>query len=233
MKSRKMMMAVLVTAVFILFTVLIRVVDVQPIGPAESEVGLAALNQGAQRAIGTNPGWEHISEILGIIGILTGCAMVLLGLWQWISRKSLKKVDQGFFVLGALYAVMIICWKGFDWLAINYRPLLVNNVLEPSYPSTHTMLAIIFFGSAIPFIVTYTGHKTLRNLMVILAVCAMVMTVLSRLLAGVHWLTDIVGSILLSAAMLLWFSVALDRIKKERLRSPMTTPMSEHRSGTS
>ena len=52
--------------------------------------------------------------------------------------------------------------------------------------------------------------------MVILAVCAMVMTVLSRLLAGVHWLTDIIGGLLFGLMLLSWFKCSADWIEQKR-----------------
>ena len=205
MKNKQMMTACLLTGAALLFTLLIKVVDVQAVGPNGSAVGFAAINDAVRKGLGTSLGWYKISKILGYVAILTGGLFACLGLWQLVQRKSLKKVDKVFFVLAALYVLLVIFWKGFDKIALNYRPILENGVLEPSYPSTHSLLGLVFFGSAVPMIVNYVKPGMVQKLLVGLACLGALLTVLARFLSGVHWLTDIVGGILIAAAMLAWF----------------------------
>ena len=205
MKNKRLLSAVCWTAAALLFTLLIKLVDVRPAGAANAPLGFAGINTAVHEALGTSSFWYKVSKGLGICGILTAVSFAGLGLWQWWQRKSLKEVDRVFFALAGLYAAVVILWKLFDVLALNYRPVLDKGAAEPSYPSTHTLLAICFFGSAVPMIMTYVKNRTLRKVLALCAIAAAFLTVLARFLSGVHWFTDIIGGILISGALLSWF----------------------------
>ncbi|MGM0165711.1 hypothetical protein IGI39_000657 [Enterococcus sp. AZ135] len=119
--------------------------------------------------------------------------------------------------MGFLYAGSAAAYVFFERVIINYRPILVNGQLEPSYPSSHTFLAITVLLSA--FYILYEQGK-IKRIVSYLCLIGMIILVGGRALSGVHWITDILGGILLS---ILFVSIYLstlenssDNNKKER-----------------
>ena len=202
---------------FLLLILLLRTVDVAAIGPAETSVGLAHLNGAFRDWVGFCSTWYQISKWLGLLAVAVVAGAALLGLWQWIRRKKIGKVDRLLFALGALYLAVGACYLLFGLVVVNCRPVLLPDELVPeaSFPSSHTLLACTVFGSAFWLIAKY-----LRSGWKIAAWCAcgalLAATVLSRLLSGVHWLTDILGGLLLSAALLCFFVVLKNKAEAKR-----------------
>ena len=89
---------------FAAFTIVIAAVDVRPIGPEQSMVGLAAVNQFVFDLIGVNMQWYHLTEWIGMAVLLIPLFFALLGFGQLIQRKSLWKMDKQLLLLGVFYA---------------------------------------------------------------------------------------------------------------------------------
>ena len=206
----------ILTAIALVFTVLVRFVDVQGIGPNGSDVGFASVNGAVSDTVGVSLFWYEVSQTLGILAILTCVFFAVLGGYQLIKEKSLKKVDKRILALGGLYAVTLILYVFFDKVAVNYRPVLENGVLEASYPSSHTMLSLVAFGSLSLLVRKYFIEEKPRRIICSAAIVLMVLSVLSRLLSGFHWLTDIIGGLLIAGALLAWFAVVCGRIDGRR-----------------
>jgi undecaprenyl-diphosphatase len=204
-------------------------VDVQPIGPNGSTVGLASINGAFRDALGTtesyNELWYNISELAGLIPLATAGCFAIFGLCQAIKRKSLFKVDSHLFVLAGFYAALLLAYVGFEIIEINFRPVLIEGELEASYPSSHTMLSIGIMTTAI-----FELHELIKNKKALLiifdvACIAVALTVLlGRLLSGVHWLTDIIAGILIVSALicLYRYGVILIQNKKEKNQKEST-----------
>ena len=215
MKNKKMLTALIWTALTFCFTVLIKVVDVQTIGPNGSSVGFAAINGKVADWLGVRMVWYDFSKVLGILAILLAVFIAFMGGWQWIRERDLKKVNYRFFAAAGLYAATFILYVLFDKIAVNYRPILVNDVLAPSYPSTHTMLGLVLFGSAVPFIRACLPSGNAGKIITACCCGFGVLTVITRFLSGYHWLTDIVGGIFFAGMLLDWYRVALDFFRKK------------------
>jgi undecaprenyl-diphosphatase len=186
---------------FGLWTVLVTLVDVQPIGPEGSRVGFAALNRSFHSFTGVHMGLYTVTDWLGLIPVAFGFGFALVGLVQWIKRRSLRKVDRSILILGGFYMATLAAYLFFESWVINYRPVLIEGVLEASYPSSTTMLALCVLPTGLLQLRTRLKNSTLR-----IAVCwairlFTVFMVVGRLFSGVHWLTDILGGCLLSAAL--------------------------------
>lgn len=183
---------------------LVRFVDVQPIGPEGTRIGLASLNGAIFESFGVSTTWYKLTTVLGIVALLTAGLFALLGLWQLIKRKSLKKVDREILVLAGLYLVTVILYVLFDKIAVNYRPAILPDETAPeaSFPSSHTMLVCVVMGSAMTLIPKYVKMPAIRTALT--AVCAVVLglTVAGRLLSGAHWFTDIIGGVFISITLL-------------------------------
>ena len=90
--KKKFILAVGMLAAFVLWTIAVRLVDVQAIGPQGSSVGLAGINQLVHRLTGVNFSLYAITDWLGLVPFSVVMGFALLGLVQWIQRKNLLKV---------------------------------------------------------------------------------------------------------------------------------------------
>lgn len=188
---------------FILLTVLLTCVDVQPIGPQGSEVGFAAVNSWVFERIGVHWAWYHITDWLGLVPIAFAFGFAAAGLWQWIRRRSIRKVDGSILLLGGFYLLVIGGYLFFEQVVINCRPVLMGAYLEASYPSSHTVMVLCLMSTAaMQFRRLCPDRKGLCRCVDLLAALLIFVTVAGRLLSGVHWLTDVVGGVLLSGALI-------------------------------
>lgn len=211
--NKKTARALLLSAVFVIFTVLVKRVDVRMIGPEESSVGFGTLNGVIANWLGFRYSWYMISEIAGYVALLVIGLYGLMGFLQLIKRKNLFKVDKDILVLGGFYVVVGIFYVLFNKLVVNYRPVILEEALEASYPSSHTMLAVSAFLSAVRM--ELKGSKGKTGLFVYCLWVLAAVLVISRFMSGVHWATDILGGLLLSGALLTWFDAALDKFAPE------------------
>ena len=195
---------------FALWTILIQCVDVQDVGPMDTKVGFATWNAWFHHLTGVKMALYTVTDWLGLVPILICGCFGIIGLSQWILRKKLLQVDLDILVLGIYYLLVIAGYLLFEMIPINYRPVLIDGYLEASYPSSTTLLVL----SVMPTLVFQTnrrcGNRTLRHLAALFSALFSVFMVIGRLIAGVHWLTDIVGSAILSAGLFLLYCAAVD-----------------------
>ena len=203
--SRLFWVGVGLLAVFVLWTVLIRFVDVEAIGPRQSSVGFATLNGYIHNLTGVNMSLYIITDWLGLVPISVAFGFVVLGLVQWIKRKSLLKVDQSILTLGGFYIVVMAVYILFEIVVINYRPTLINGYLEASYPSSTTMLVMCVMPTAMMQLRTRIINDLFRRCVMLVIAVFIAFMVIGRLVSGVHWITDIIGGALLSTAIVLMY----------------------------
>lgn len=186
---------------FLLWTVALCYVDVEPIGPEGTAVGFATLNGFVHRLTGTYLPIYTITDWLGLVPVFIGFGFAGLGLCQWIKRRHILKVDFSILVLGLFYLVMLGIYLLFESVVINYRPVLIFGYLEASYPSSTTLLTLCVMPTTAWQLRRRIGQPLLRRIGMIAILLFSLFMVGGRLLAGVHWLTDIVGGGLLAAGM--------------------------------
>lgn len=203
-KSQKVLLSgIAMVVLFILWTVAISLIDVQPIGPQNSSVGFATLN--------------------GFIHSLTGVHMAIytvtdwLGLIQLIKRKSLFKVDSSILVLGAFYIVVMAAYLFFEFYVVNYRPVLINGFLEASYPSSTTLLVMCVMPTAVMQLNSRIRNTKMKRAFAFALIAFTAFMVIGRLISGVHWITDIIGGAILSAGLvMIYYSVTTLIARQER-----------------
>ncbi len=205
---------VVFSLLFLLLIVLLKTVDVSAIGPCGTSVGFSQINGAFRDWVGYNAMLYKITKWLGVLALALAAATAVWSLVQLIRRKSLWKVDKLLLLLDCLYAVTGAFYLLFELAVVNCRPMLTagESFPEASFPSSHTLLACVIFGSAFWMIAKY-----LRGWLKIAAWCAsgvlLAALVLGRLFSGVHWLTDILGGLFLGAALLGWFAFLKNRME--------------------
>ena len=205
MKKRKFCTAAGLLAAFILLTLAVKTLDVQGIGPHGSTVGFATVNGFFHRLTGVNMLLYHITDWLGLVPVAFGLGFAVLGLAQWIRRKSICKVDRSILALGGFYVVTLAAYLLFEEWVINYRPVLIAGFLEASYPSSTTLLTLCVMPTAQMQLRRRIQNTALRRLVCAAITGFAVFMVAGRLLSGVHWLTDIIGGVLLSGSLVMLY----------------------------
>ena len=200
---------------FAALIVLVRFVDVQAIGPEGTRIGLSHLNRFVFELLGVHMLWYEITDWLGIAAIGMALLFAMVGLIQWIMRKSIWKVDRELLLLGGLYLIVIGLYVLFELAVVNYRPIFMPGSTHPeaSFPSSHTMLVCVIMGSAIPILGKYVKSETLCAALQVICAAIITITILGRLISGVHWFTDILGGILISVLLLNLYAEILERIE--------------------
>ncbi len=196
---------------FVLWTIAIRFIDVKAIGPQNSSVGFATLNQFVHNLTGVNMSLYTITDWLGLVPLGFAMGFALLGFIQWIKRKRILKVDYSLLVLGGFYVLVIAMYIFFELFVVNYRPILVNGILEASYPSSTTMLVMCIMPTTIMQFNNRIKNETLKKLISLSIIVFILFMVIGRILSGVHWITDIIGGAMLSfgLVMLYYFIIKL------------------------
>lgn len=199
----KLRRGTMLLTLFVLWTLLIQTIDVQPAGETAMEVGFSTLNLWFHNLTGVHMALYHITDWLGLIPVFICLLFGLVGLYQLITRKSLFKVDVDLILLGVYYVVVISLYLIFEMLPINYRPVFIEGRLEASYPSSTTLLVL----SVMPTLYDQAKRK-IRNSRIQTVICTSsaifsLFMVIGRMISGVHWLTDIAGSVLLSSGLFL------------------------------
>ena len=218
MKTKKMTAACVLFVLFLLLIVLIKTVDVQTVGPENAQIGLAGLNTGFHKMTGLQMSLYKVTQITGYLAILTAVLFAAYGVWQMVQRKSLARVDRDLYALAGLYVALGMCYIFFEKCIVNYRPVILDEGLEASFPSSHTMLATCLLLAAFEQVRRRMKGQTLGNVLCILCAVLLAVTVLGRLFSGVHWLTDILGGLLLGNSLYLFYAAVVDWLGKKASR---------------
>ena len=198
---------------FVLFTLAVKFIDVDHIGAKNSEIGFSTINSFFRDKLGYNALCYGISKYFGYLVLLTACMFALMGFIQLLRRRSIAKLDKNFISLAIFYAAVAFVYVFFELFVINYRPVILDEGLEPSYPSSHTILAICIMGSAIvQFKRLFKDRKQCKTAnLTAMMICFIV--VIFRFMSGVHWFTDIIGGIIISIGMVSIYNQAFIKIE--------------------
>ena len=216
-EKRKLITGIGLIVAFALWTVLIQYVDVQAVGPNETNVGFASFNVWFHQLTGVHIMIYTITDWLGLVPIFICMCFGVLGLVQLVKRRSLLRVDSDILLLGIYYVIVIACYLIFEMIPINYRPILIEGRLEASYPSSTTLLVLSVMPTLIFQVYRRVENSLIRKATVVVVIAFSAFMVIGRLISGVHWATDIIGSVLLSVGLfMLYFSVVhfTDKAKK-------------------
>lgn len=194
---------------FIIWTLLIQVIDVQPIGAKGTNIGFATINHCFHELTGVHMEVYHITDWLGLVPVFICFLFGGIGFAQLVKKRSIFKVDYDIIFLGIYYILVIFGYLLFEMIPINYRPILIDGFLEASYPSSTTLLVLC----VMPALVEQTNRRlinnTMKKIVKTFVICFSAFMVSGRIISGVHWLTDIVGSVLLSVGLFCIYKAAV------------------------
>ena len=187
--------------IFALWTFLIQTIDVKPKGVNGTEIGFATINTWLHSLTGVNMTLYTITDWAGLVPVFVCIAFGFVGLIQLIKRKSLLSVDFDIIALGIYYVIVIGGYLIFEMIPINYRPILINSFMEASYPSSTTLLLLSVMPTLAFEVEKRIKNTAIKRIITIITVIFTIFMVVGRLISGVHWLTDIIGSIFLSMGL--------------------------------
>lgn len=213
-KHRELCIALCLLAAFVLWTALVRLTDVQAIGPRGSAVGFATVNKAFHDLTGVHMPLYIITDWLGMVPIGVAMGFAILGLAQWIRRKRLLQVDRSILALGGFYLAVIAVYVFFEMVVVNYRPVLIDGFLEASYPSSTTMLVLCVMPTAIMQLNARIRNRGIRSCVAFAIAAFTAFMVIGRLASGVHWPSDIVGGALVSSGMVMMYHAIGSPAKK-------------------
>ena len=98
--KRTLFLGIVWIVIFVLWTVLVQSVDVQPWGVHETKIGFATFNCWFHQVTGVHMTIYHITDWLGLVPIFVCMMFGSLGLMQLLKRRSLFKVDCDIIILG-------------------------------------------------------------------------------------------------------------------------------------
>ena len=210
MKEKRLLwIGYILIAGFVIWTLLIQAVDVQPLGVNGTNIGFATINCWFHRLTGVHMVIYTITDWLGIIPVFICIIFGGIGCVQLLKRRSLLKVDYDIIFLGAYYILVILGYSIFEMIPINYRPVLIEGFMEASYPSSTTLLVLCVMPTLIEQVNRRSENEISKKVINALVICFSVFMVFGRLVSGVHWLTDIVGSIMLSVGLFCIYKAAV------------------------
>ena len=157
--------------------------------------------------------WELITNIILILSIITLAIFVGLGVYQLITRKSVKKIDPELLWLPLPLILLAITYLIFEILPVNVRP---NGSGESSFPSTHVMVVATIFFITMVILPHYVKNKTARIILNIVMVVLIGLTTVGRVYANMHWIIDVIGGIAFAFAFSEIYYFAYKKFKKAK-----------------
>ena len=186
---------------FITFTVMVRCVDAHYIEDV-GYLGFYTLNMNVNEFVRQqdNHLFDVLTDILLFLSLATVLPFAIIGIHQLVKRKSLAKVDPLiYFMLGA-YILSVVHYVTFILTSINASPLSTPDEIKQSYPSTHVFIFITYLFVALTGLFRYIKMSKVAKISAICVVSILsIIMVIFRLYSGQHYLTDIIGGVLLAA----------------------------------
>ena len=195
--KKRWIVATILGLLAVAFTVALKFVDVKPVGPVMTEVGFGTTNSTIFTSIEANNNWLTASNIMIAAIIVAGVLFAGLGFVQLIQRKSFKKVDWSIKMLAVTYILMLGVYVLFEkFCVMNYRPVLIEGNLEPSFPSSHTLFATTIGLTVMMILPKYIKSKAICLILDVILAAMVFITANGRIAGGVHWTSDVIGGLL-------------------------------------
>lgn len=102
-EKRLLILGIMLVIAFTIWTLLIKTVDVEPLGQNGTDIGFATFNCWFHKLTGVHMTIYTITDWLGLVPIFICIIFGGIGFVQLIKRKSLFKVDCDIILLGIYY----------------------------------------------------------------------------------------------------------------------------------
>ncbi|MGN0807697.1 MAG: phosphoesterase PA-phosphatase [Candidatus Coproplasma sp.] len=206
-------------ALFLFVLIAVLTIDVQPTGLENTVIGLATINLAVFNYFNVNMPWYYTTGWLSISAIIVAFSFSIFGLIQLIKRRSLLKVDYQILLLGAIYVLIIGIYVLFEFVVINYRPIIIGDDIAASFPSSSVLMVVSVMGTAIVEINRlFRYKKAVRIALIALAVELVIITVVGRQFSGVHWFTDILAGVLLGTSITLLYKTLVLTVEYAKIK---------------
>ncbi len=180
---------------FCLLIVLLQI-DKGVIAESGKPVGLSHFNNIA--TYGYNSDSSTLSNLLFYATFLIVLGAIILGVYQLIKKKSIKKVDKEIIIFGVGIVIAAIFWLLFDKVVkINVRPI---DASEGSFPSTHVLITTYFILMGRLLLIKFKDEKAIKISSLFLVVIYIAAMAILRVSAGKHYITDVIGGVILGLA---------------------------------
>lgn len=201
---------------FVFWTLMIKSIDVRSVGINGTDIGFADLNVLIHSSVGVNMTLYNITDWMGFVPVIICILFGFIGFIQLVKRRSLFKVDYDIIVSGVYYIIIILLYLFFEMYPINYRPILINGYMEASYPSSTTLLVLSVMPTFVFLINRRLKNGIIKNIILNITIIFSVFTVIGRIISGVHWITDIIGSVLISTGLFFIYKSTVFIIDKNK-----------------
>ena len=197
---------------FIVFTVLVKTVDVQYL-PNNTYIGFYSMNHDVKNWVESFGSLDMMDKMSDVVLYLSFAFPLGYGIYfiiQLIKLKSFKLIDKRLYVLLGTYVAVVFFYFFFEIFKINYAPIeSANGSFKASYPSSHVFIAVTFIlcGTLASIDMLSITKILLRAATLVIMVFLVLMIGVLRLLSGQHWLSDIIASYLLAGFLISLFSI--------------------------
>lgn len=160
------------------------------------------------------PGLDAFGEVMARAGDLLGVLALILPWAAWLLRRRHRAA---FWHIGGGLAGIALLNTLLKATIGRARPDTPAHLADSlSYPSAHTSTAVVLFGMAAAFASRELPYGR-RFLAYWAAIAVILPMALSRLLVGVHWLSDLIGGALLGLVVCALVQLAWQRHPRLRL----------------
>lgn len=159
--------------------------------------------------------WMLVLTYLHSAAGVTAMTLVAFG-WFWIKRLRFWVPLLALSVFGGMLLNTLL-----KQIFVRARPQFANPLLtitNYSFPSGHTMMATVFYGTLCLVFVTYVRKWFLRILAVLFSAMMILLVGFSRIYLGVHYLSDVLAAIFEGLAWLAFCVIAFQELGRRRKR---------------
>lgn len=168
--------------------------------------------------------WDLATDIVLYASLTALGIFIVLGLVQWITRKSLKKIDHPILCMIIPLILMVLVYVLCDKVLPHFfdMPTRPDGSGEPSFPSTHVMVVGTIFcliAIALPY---YLHSHALRAVIWILMALLITLCAVGRIAANKHSLTDVLGGLGFAFIFAVIYALALKRFATPHTSNKLT-----------